>query len=489
VRNSGCRPFIVLALTVAILALVSLFKIEGAVGSITIKGIDLFSSISRSTVAAKSPNGPPPGTSASSALSQEAQPEKASDVIDPDMNKIVLNKGGRPVGLEYFFEALCKAEKSGGKVRIAYFGDSIIEGDLISQDLRKNLQSQFGGRGVGFVSITSVAPRSRNTINHTFSNNWQVAALHPRLNEHHMPGISGFTFLPASDASISGSVDHNKANGYKYSWVEYEASKLFDNTNTFSVAKLYYGMISDFASLKYSLDDGTAQVFNLPRGETVRELVISDGIPARKIKASFFAKGSAEIYGMSFEENDGIYVDNFSIRGYSGLSLNKLSSSMLASFDSFFKYKLIIVHYGVNVSDFTTKSEFIWYRNRMVEVVEHLKASFPEASFLIVSANDIAVKHAGALASKPSIPLLVEAQKQIARETGAAFWNLYEAMGGANSMVSWVKDKKPLASKDCIHFNHRGGKKVADLLTEAIMKEYNVYKRKNVLNNNGNHRQ
>jgi hypothetical protein len=478
-----------LALTIAILALVSLFKIEGKVGSITIKGVDIFSDISRSTVAAKAANGPASGTDASSAPRKEAPPDELSDVIDPDMNKITLNRAGRPVGLEYFFEALHKAEKSGGKVRIAYFGDSIIEGDLISQDLRKNLQAKFGGRGVGFVSITSVAPRSRNTITHTFSNNWQVAALHPRFSEHYMPGISGFTFLPANDASISGSIDQNRANGYRYSWVEYEASKLFDNTDTFSVAKLYYGRISDFAFLKYSVDDGTAQVINLPRGDTVRELVIADGNPARKIKISFFAKGSAEIYGVSFEENEGVYVDNFSIRGYSGLSLNKLSGAMLTSFDSFLRYKLIIIHYGVNVSDFTTKSEFIWYRNRMVEVVEHLKASFPDASFLIVSVNDIAVRQGGTLASKPSIPLLVEAQKQIARETGAAFWNLYEAMGGADSMVSWVKDKKPLASKDCIHFNHRGGKKVADLLTEAIMREYNVYKRKNPINNNGNHRQ
>ena len=487
-KNSVCRPFLVLALTIAILAVVSIFKIEGKVGSVTIKGVDLFSSISKSTPAAGAGSNPAPGTTRMRVPEKAAGTDKSSDTAGPAKNRITTNKGDRPVGLECFLEALHKTEKNGGKVRIAYFGDSIIEGDLISQDLRKNLQNRFGGRGVGFVSITSVAPRSRNTINHTFSNNWQVAAIHPRFSERSMPGISGFTFLPAHDASLSASADQNRANGYKYSWVEYEASRLFENTNTFSQPRLYYGPVSDFAFLKYSLDDGAAQVVTLPRGETVRELVITGG-EAKKIKLSFFARGSVEIYGMSFEENEGVYVDNFSVRGYSGLSLNKLSGPMLASFDSLLKYKLVILHYGVNVSDFSTKSEFIWYRNRMVEVVEHLKTSFPDASFLIVSANDIAVNRGGTLASKPSIPLLVEAQKQIARETGAAFWNLYEAMGGAGSMASWVADKKPLASKDCIHFNHRGGKKVADLLTDAIMKEYDAYKRKNAINNNGSHRQ
>ncbi|OPY77014.1 MAG: hypothetical protein A4E64_01285 [Syntrophorhabdus sp. PtaU1.Bin058] len=488
-KGSNCRPCIILALTITILAFVSLLRIEGNFGSVAIKNIDLFSSISKSAAPAKAVREPVPGTDPSDATEKKAQADGVSGIIDPDMNKIILNNKNNQGSLEYFFDALYRAEEYGGKVRIAYFGDSIIEGDLISQDLRKNLQAQFGGKGVGFVPITSVAPRSRNTINHTFSNNWQVAALHPKFNERHMPGISGFTFLPTSDTFISGPDDSGQTKAYKYSWVEYEASKLFENTNSFSVVKLYYGPVTDFAFIKYVIDNDAARVVNLPRGEMVRELAIKGLNQARKIKISFFAKDSAEIYGVSFEENGGVYVDNFSIRGYSGLSLNKLPGSMLADFDSFLKYKLIIIHYGVNISGFTTKPEFIWYRNRMIEVVEHLKGAFPRASFLIVSVNDIAVKQGTELTTKPSIPLLVEAQRQIARQTGAAFWNLYEAMGGADSMASWVKGKNPLASKDCIHFSHRGGKKVADLLTKALLKEYKAYKAKRIANNNGKYNQ
>ncbi|MEZ4850537.1 MAG: hypothetical protein R3B93_18375 [Bacteroidia bacterium] len=51
-----------------------------------------------------------------------------------------------------------------GKTRIAYFGDSMIEGDLITQSLRNDLQELLGGQGVGFVPITSQTYGFRKTI-------------------------------------------------------------------------------------------------------------------------------------------------------------------------------------------------------------------------------------------------------------------------------------------------------------------------------------
>jgi hypothetical protein len=54
-----------------------------------------------------------------------------------------------------FFEKLYLLEtEQKGDIRIAYFGDSMTDGDLIVQDFRNALQSQYGGKGVGFVSIT-----------------------------------------------------------------------------------------------------------------------------------------------------------------------------------------------------------------------------------------------------------------------------------------------------------------------------------------------
>lgn len=458
------KPLFVVALTIVILVLVSYVDVESKLGPLKIKNIEIFSDITKK---------PAPMRVAKIVT---ALPKKETLISKEPVSTITdeSNKDVNTSNLDHFLAGLLEAEENSGKVRIAYFGDSIIEGDIITADLRRNLQKKFGGQGVGFVPITSIAARSRSTINHSFSGDWRTVALHPQLSKQHMPGISGFTFLPKIDPSLNPSMTSGK-----HSSVEYEASKLYKNNRTFPAVKLYYGPVRDIAYVKYTIDKDEEETVELPQGEDVREVELAD-TDAQKIKMDFFAKGDAEIYGASFDDEEGVYVDNFSIRGYSGLTLDKLPSSMLAGFNKYFDYKLIVVHYGVNVSDFTKKKEFTWYKNQMVGVIEHLKKSFPDASILIVSVNDIAVKKNGKMTTKASIPLLVEAQQEMAKQTGAAFWNLYEAMGGADSMVDWVLDKKPLAAKDFIHFNHQGGKKVADLLTATLLKEYDAYKGKQI---------
>lgn len=53
-------------------------------------------------------------------------------------------------------------------VRIAYFGDSFIEADIFTADLREMLQQEFGGCGVGYVPVTSSISGYRPTVRHTF---------------------------------------------------------------------------------------------------------------------------------------------------------------------------------------------------------------------------------------------------------------------------------------------------------------------------------
>ena len=53
-------------------------------------------------------------------------------------------------------------------VRIAVFGDSFIEADIFTADLREMLQKRFGGCGVGFVTITSMTSGYRPTVRHQF---------------------------------------------------------------------------------------------------------------------------------------------------------------------------------------------------------------------------------------------------------------------------------------------------------------------------------
>ena len=68
--------------------------------------------------------------------------------------------------LDAFFDALKDIHENKSKTRIAFFGDSFIEGDIMTGEIRKLLQSRFGGGGVGFVPITSEIAGFRQTIFH-----------------------------------------------------------------------------------------------------------------------------------------------------------------------------------------------------------------------------------------------------------------------------------------------------------------------------------
>jgi len=57
--------------------------------------------------------------------------------------------------LDKLVHQLLKAKEKKDKVRIAWYGDSFSEGDILVSDLRDTLQSLYGGNGVGFVPITS----------------------------------------------------------------------------------------------------------------------------------------------------------------------------------------------------------------------------------------------------------------------------------------------------------------------------------------------
>ena len=64
--------------------------------------------------------------------------------------------------MDHFYSALNEA--SHRNVNIAYFGDSYIEGDILTMDLRAMLQKRYGGKGAGFIEINCVSADFRRTV-------------------------------------------------------------------------------------------------------------------------------------------------------------------------------------------------------------------------------------------------------------------------------------------------------------------------------------
>ena len=107
-----------------------------------------------------------------------------------------------------FYEALNRISSSDSddsddkQVRIAVFGDSFIEADIFTADLREMLQKQFGGCGVGFVTITSMTSGYRPTVRHTFGG-WSSHSSNDSVGfDKIQQDISGHYFFPREGAYV-----------------------------------------------------------------------------------------------------------------------------------------------------------------------------------------------------------------------------------------------------------------------------------------------
>lgn len=360
-------------------------------------------------------------------------------------------------GLKLFAAAIASIKKQKQKVRIGFFGDSFIEGDMLTADIRDSLQYKYGGKGVGFVPITSPVAGFRTTVLHEFENFESYSAVGKRDANVRL-GISGTCDIPLANNKLHYTLPYrNKAYDY------------------FSKANLFYSNSSnDSIDFKYTLNDSVKKAQLLPGLVGSYQL---ESKYARNLSFEFSPNKNINLYGVSFETNEGIYLDNFGMRGNSGVGLGYVNAKIYKAFDAKLHYQLIVLQYGLNaMSDKDTNIS--WYEKSMNLTIKNMKQAFPNAAILLVSVSDRGTKINGKIVTVPNVFNFVNMQRRLAMQNKILFWNMFDAMGGEGTMAKWVTAKKPLANKDYTHLTFRGGKQLASLFCNALITEVNKYENK-----------
>jgi len=193
-----------------------------------------------------------------------------------------------------------------------------------------------------------------------------------------------------------------------------------------------------------------------------------------KLLLKFSGNDSPEIYGVSLDDTIGVAMDNVPGRGSAGLMFGKLNEAHLKQMYDKMNVRLIIMQFGGNVTPYIT-SNYDYYERMFSAQLQILRRVKPDASIIVIGPADMSRKVRGEYVSYPNIPDLIGSLKKAAFSNGAAFWDMYEAMGGENSMPKWVYAAPPLAGKDFIHFTRRGAEIVAKMFYNSLMLEYNEY--------------
>ena len=356
-------------------------------------------------------------------------------------------KGDSLNALSNFSEKLHQLQTSKkGKIRIAYFGDSMIEGDLLTQTLRKLLQKEFGGYGVGFLPIHSKVAGFRQTAT-VKSSGWETINFMDKDAKNMY--ISGFSFSGLGNGSFTDRTVTTPPSLQKF---------------------LIYGQ-SNGGSIDY---DGTS--IHLQGNDLVNaQLLSNNNATSFEFKSN---SATTPFYGVSFESENGIILDNFSFRGITGVEFRKIDENFLKAVQKANHYDLIVMQYGVNLLFRPNDTDYSYYTKNMTPVLEKFISAFPKTDILLVSSADRAFRYNGEYQTAKGLPNLLETQAKLAYDHHLAFFNLFETMGGENSIVDWASQKPPLANKDYVHPNGKGADILAEKLFHAIMNDYHNYKPK-----------
>jgi lysophospholipase L1-like esterase len=137
---------------------------------------------------------------------------------------------------------------------------------------------------------------------------------------------------------------------------------------------------------------------------------------------------------------------------------------------------LVIINYGTNESVY---EEFVdtAFENELKLAIARLRRALPRTSIMLMSPMDRGKRLSGGeIGTVPALTKVVTIKQRVAADTGCAFFNTFEAMGGAGTMGRWYMAEPRLVSADFIHPMPNGAKIVGSLLYKAVLDGYNVFK-------------
>lgn len=387
--------------------------------------------------------------------------EPAPVVINKRPDSLNVIQSADPASpLSAFLDSL---SAPGSHTRIMYYGDSQVEGDRITFFLRQLLREGRGGTGPGLFqplmpvmytkTLWIISSPDWKRYNYLSFRSGEIS--HTRLG----PFMAVCRYLPEGVVTDSP----RKAN------VRIKPSIYADSAaSAWEYLRIFYNLKDGPVRISISNGDGHLLTDSLTRGDGIKELRLSIN-GSDDILITFEGRASPDIYGISIESSNGVIVDNMPQRGSAGLEFTLVDKDNLFEAYEILKPDLIVLQYGLNVVR-NVGSDYEYYRKGLIRQISAIREAAPATPVLLVGVTDMAGSKRDTVATYTNIPLIIEAQKDAAREAGAAFWDAYRAMGGSRSIIEWAEKSPPLAQDDLVHFTYPGADTLAMMMNNSLFR-------------------
>ena len=391
------------------------------------------------------------------------------DVIDSSDSRFWFPNDD-PAFFDPLFKQMETASQQGRTIRILHYGDSQIEMDRMTDRLRAYMQDTYGGGGPGMLPLRqTVYTRS---VNQNASGSLVLQSSYGgdstqsyRANGNYGLMARCWHMYGSATMNVSAAKPKDVPESFKrFSTV----SVIFNNTGT--------GPLT--ATLSTRTSTLSTPAMRQCSSQGVHSFAWQLDSAATDIHLSL--QGDGDIYCITVDDGPGVAVDNIALRGCSGQQFTMINADQLTEAYRNLDVGLIIMQFGGNSVPYIRCDKALEpYLTNLGRQIDRLHEACPDALILFIGPSDMSTTINGERHTYLYLPTMVTKLQQMANEHGAAYWSIYHAMGGKNSMVAWVNSG--LAGSDYIHFSQKGVNLMGDRLAEAFQKMSDFYHlRKNI---------
>jgi lysophospholipase L1-like esterase len=403
-----------------------------------------------------------------SLLTHKPSPEKKEETPAMDFSKIdttSIERISYPKSNPNFLNEL-RAKLSSKNCRIIHYGDSQLEGDRITGYLRNRLQKMYGGSGPGFIPIKQAYHQISANVTH--GDTWERHALFDPTQKkfkHKKYGafLSSSRFTPVITDSIKIDSTHitTATISIKKSNIAYIKFRAFKKIG------LHYGNCNSPIRINVYDDDILIQQDSLITDGNYHNYKINLPKTPNNLKIELKGKVSADFFGLTLDGGSGIQIDNVAMRGSSGTIFTKNNAINYGKMLKELNPKVMLLQFGGNTVPYLKDSiGIVNYTKRLHSQIKWLRRRHSDMNLLFIGPTDLATSVNGKMITYELLPYLNEQLKELCMNNNLAYWDMFHAMGGKNSIPIWVKEN--LVGGDYIHFTPKGTKYISELFFTTL---------------------
>jgi len=368
-----------------------------------------------------------------------------------DLNE--MHRFGNDRYSQRFFEKLDTLLRTGeGRINIVQIGGSHIQAGTFSGQIRTRLQQLNGemNAGWGFMFPYRIA-HTNSPFGYyiRYTGFWRTCRnIEKRKND--LLGVGGISATTTSQkASLTLLLEKENKLDYR-----------------FNTIRIFYD--NDKANYAVSID--SSLVRQKTEGDGFVEFQLNDLVDSLhiSIQKTNDQPGSFSLYGLTTESaSNGFLYHSIGVNGahVPAFLRCQLFEKQLAQL----KPDLVILGLGINDAygrRFSQKR----FEEHYSELIERIRRAAPNTAIVFTTNNDSYLYRR--YVNKNGLKV-EESMFNLAKKYQTGVWDMFEVMGGLNSIVLWQKNH--LARYDKIHFTHEGYSLLGDLFFSALMQDFEKY--------------